>query len=209
MTQPVSCFYYPNKMGQILLRGMEEILGQTGINAVLNQSAHPYLINNYPPNNLERQFKFSDISKINATLEEIYGVRGGQGLAIRSGRACFKYGLREFVPDSGSANLEFRLLPLNYKILQGANLLAGLFNTYSDQRVQVEDKENYILWHTQHCPICWQRRADRPACHLMVGTFQEALFWLSGGKYFIVEEILCIARGDSTCTFRIDKSPLE
>jgi predicted hydrocarbon binding protein len=43
----------------------------------------------------------------------------------------------------------------------------------------------------------------------MVGTFQEALFWLSGGKYFIVEEILCIAKGDSTCTFRIDKSPLE
>ena len=209
MTQPASPFYYPNKMGQILLRGMEEIIGKNGINAVLNQSERSYLINNYPPNNLERQFKFSDISNINASLEEIYGIRGAQGVAIRSGRACFKHGLREFVPDSSSTDLEFRLLPLNNKIWQGANLLAEFFNKYSDQQVGVENKEDHLLWHIHRCPVCWKRRADRPACHLIVGALQEALFWLSGGKYFIVEEILCIAKGDPTCTFRIDKTPLE
>lgn len=209
MTHSSSSYYYPNKLGQIFLRGMEEILGKNGMNAVLNQSRRSHLINNYPPNNLERGFSFNDISKIHATLEEIYGKRGGQGLALRSGRACFKYGLREFVPAGSQAEVEFRLLPLNAKIRNGAKLFADIFNKYSDQSVWAEDKEDHLLWHVERCPICWQRHADSPICHLVVGALQEALFWVSSGKYFNVEEVLCIARGDATCTFRIDKTPLE
>jgi predicted hydrocarbon binding protein len=29
------------------------------------------------------------------------------------------------------------------------------------------------------------------------------------GKYFNVEETLCIAKGDATCTIDIDKEPLD
>jgi hypothetical protein len=37
---------------------------------------------------------------------------------------------------------------------------------------------------------------------------QEALFWLSGGKVFNVEEKTCIAAGDETCTIVIDQTPM-
>jgi predicted hydrocarbon binding protein len=209
MTKPASEYFYPNKMGRIILQSIEEILGHNGINAVLNQSRRSNLINNYPPNNLERQFSFQHISAIYAALEEMYGPRGGQGLAIRSGRVCFKYGLREFGSAIGFSDQAFRLLPLQTKIREGAMILADAFNQYSDQLVRLEEGEDHYLWHIERCPICWRRNADVPICHAAVGTLQEALFWVSGGKYFNLEEILCIARGDTTCTIRIDKDPVE
>ena len=43
-------YYYPNKMGRIILLAMEEILGKNGINAVLNHTELNHWINHYPPN---------------------------------------------------------------------------------------------------------------------------------------------------------------
>jgi ribosomal protein S27AE len=42
-----------------------------------------------------------------------------------------------------------------------------------------------------------------------VGFLQEAFYWVSGGKYFLVEEKNCIACGDSTCTIVIDQAPMN
>jgi predicted hydrocarbon binding protein len=50
---------------------------------------------------------------------------------------------------------------------------------------------------------------DSPCCQLNVGLLQETLFWVSGGKYFMVEETSCIANGDQTCTIHLSRQPLE
>jgi predicted hydrocarbon binding protein len=42
-----------------------------------------------------------------------------------------------------------------------------------------------------------------------VGILQEALYWVSGGKFFNVEETHCIAAGDNACLIEIDKQPIE
>jgi predicted hydrocarbon binding protein len=42
-----------------------------------------------------------------------------------------------------------------------------------------------------------------------VGILQEALYWVSSGKSFQVEEITCIAQGDPKCTIAVDKQPLK
>lgn len=209
MTESASQYFYPNKMGRIILQTIEEISGHNGLNAVLNQSRQSQLINNYPPNNLERQFSFQNISAIYTALEELYGPRGGQGVAIRCGRVSFKYFLREFGPDIGLSDPEFRLLPPHNKIREGLTILANAFNQSSDQSVRVEETDANYLWHIERCPICWGRHSNSPVCHGVVGMLQEALYWVSGSKFFNVEESLCIARGDPACTFRIDKDPLE
>jgi len=209
MTVPANPYYYPNKMGRIILQAIEEILGHNGLNAVLNQSRQSHLINTYPPNNLERLFSFQSISAIYAALEEMYGPRGGQGVAIRCGRVSFKYILRELGPEIGLSDPAFRLLPPRTKILEGLTILANAFNQSSDQSVRVEETQADYLWHIERCPICWERHSTAPVCHAEVGMLQEALYWVSSGKYYYVEEILCIARGDATCTIRIDKDPLE
>jgi predicted hydrocarbon binding protein len=208
-TQAGQRYNYPNKMGRIILLAMEEIMGRNGVNAVLNLAKLRRLINNYPPNNFDRQFAFEDVGAIQQALEDMYGPRGGRGLALRAGRACFKYGLKEFGPVLGIADLAFRLLPLNMKLKVGAEVFADTFNKYTDQRVRLTDDEDQIYWHIERCPICWGRKSDIPCCHLAVGILQESLYWVSGGKNFSVQETSCIARGDEACTVVIEKRPLD
>jgi len=135
-------FFYPNKIGRIILLAMEEIMGRNGVNAVLNLSKLPHLINNYPPNNFDRHFRFEDVGSIHQALDDMYGPRGGRGLALRSGRACFKYGLKEFGPVLGIADLAFRLLPLPMKLKVGAEVFAETFNKYTDQVVRLSDEQD-------------------------------------------------------------------
>ena len=211
-------YYYPNRMGRILLLAMEEILGRGGVNAVLNLANLPAYINNYPPYNQDRDFSFEHISLLQIGLERAYGPRTGRGLAQRVGRASFKYGLREFGPELGLTDLAFRLLPLQAKLKAGSEAFAALFNKSTDQRVHLERDEKAIYWHIDCCPLCWERRtagdstsvqSNGPCCHLAVGLLQEALYWISGGKYFEVEEEKCIACGDSTCTIVINQTPMS
>ena len=209
-------YYYPNRMGRILLLAMEEILGHSGVNAVLNFADLSNYINNYPPHNLERAFSFTTISRLQTGLEKAYGPRSGHGLAQRVGRASFKYGLREFGPELGLTDLAFRLLPLPAKMKAGTEAFAALFNNFSDQRVRLDRDEKFIYWHIERCPLCWDRvrqelpsSTDGPCCHMAVGLLQEALYWLSAGKYFEVMEEKCIACGDSTCTILINQTPMS
>ena len=201
-------YYYPNKMVRIVLLAMEEVMGRNGVNAVLNLAKLRHLVNNFPPNNFDRQVTFEEMGALMRSLDEMYGPRGGRGLALRAGRACFKYGLKEFGPVLGIADLAFRLLPLNMKMKVGAEVFAELFHKFSDQVVTLTEEEDRYLWHIVRCPICWGRKSEAPCCHLAVGILQESLYWVSGGKNFSVQETACIARGDDACTIVIDKKPL-
>lgn len=202
-------FYFPNKMGRIILLSLEEVIGRNGVNAVLNLAGLQHLINNYPPNNFDLSFRFDDLGGMHQALDTMYGPRAGRGLALRAGRACFQHGLREFGSVLGISDLAFRLLPLKMKIKVGIETCAELINNYSDQVVELEEKSDMFYWHTERCPVCWGRVTDAPCCHLAVGVLQESLFWVSGGKYFMVEEVSCIAQGDQTCTFHIARQPLD
>jgi len=207
-TQTKNGFFYPNKMGRIILLSLEEIVGPNAVRAILGQAGLTYYVGKYPANNLKKQFKFNDLSQILVALEQLFGPRGGRGVALRSGRVCFKYGLREFGPMLGFSDLAFRLSPLETKLQAGVEIFADIFNQFSDQRVRVEVGDEQILWHIDRCPVCWNRHADSPVCHLAVGILQESLYWVSGGKVFTVEEVSCTARGDPTCSILIEKQPL-
>lgn len=201
-------FFYPQKMGRLIFIGMEEVIGTSGVDAVLRLASLEQFVQNYPPVTGERVFPFTTVSLLQSTLEQVYGPRGGRGLALRVGRACFKYGLKEYGSMLGLTEMAFRLLSLPTKLHTGTKTFADLFNKHTDQKVFVEEIDNKILWRIERCPLCWERKADEPVCHLAVGLLQEALYWLSGGKVFNVEETTCIARGDATCTIMIDQTPL-
>ena len=199
-------FFYPQKMGQIILLGMEEVMGRNGLASVLHLASLDSLLQNDPS---EGAFSFETVSGIQNALEQAYGPRGGRGIALRAGRACFKYGLKEYGSSLGLTEMAFRLLPLPTKLHAGAKAFADLFNQHTGQRVRIEEQENQILWHIDQCPLCWERHAKEPVCHLAVGLLQESLYWLSGGKIFDVEESACIARGDPACTIVIEKTPIS
>ena len=93
---PPSGLYYPNKFALITLDAFEQVMGKNGLNAILNLAHLSQLIDNYPPDNLNKEFDFAYYTAINIALEEMYGPRGGRGLALRAGRALFADALRNF-----------------------------------------------------------------------------------------------------------------
>lgn len=204
-----SGLYYPNKIVRIYLMAMEEVMGKGGINAVLNLAKLSDWIDNYPPNNLNREIDFADFTAINVAIEEMYGPRGGRGLALRAGRASFAHGLSEFGALVGVGELAFKVVPLGTKLKVGLRAMAETFTKFSDQTSWVEEDGDRFIYTIGVCPVCWGRSTDRPVCHAAVGILQEGLRWVSGGKDFRVEQFECRAKGDEHCRFSIFKKPLN
>ncbi|NTU63655.1 MAG: 4-vinyl reductase [Chloroflexi bacterium] len=207
-TIPLSGLYYPNKMTRIFLLAMEEIMGKNGLNAVLNMSKLPELIDNYPPDDLGKEFDFAKFTALNAALEEMYGPRGGRGLALRGGRASFARGLQGFGALAGVGDLAFKVLPLGAKLKMGLPAMAGIFTQVSDQISRVEEKDDHFEYFIDRCPVCWGRKTDKAVCHVAMGVLQEGLRWVSGGKEFRVDEVNCIATGHVSCVFHVYKEPI-
>jgi predicted hydrocarbon binding protein len=206
---PKSGLYYPNKFGLITIKALEEVMGKNGLNAILNLAGLSQYVDNYPPDNLEKQFDFADLSSINIALEEMYGPRGGRGLALRAGRATFADALRNFGALAGAGDLAFKVLPLQAKMRIGIPAMAKIFSQVSDQHSTVEERENEFVYTIHKCPVCQGRSGvDKPVCFIAVGLLQEGLKWVSGGNEFRVNESRCIGLGDDVCEFIIQKEPI-
>jgi predicted hydrocarbon binding protein len=207
---PKSGYYNTNKFARIALQAYEEVMGKNGLNAILNLAGLSNLIDNYPPDNLERQFDFADYTAIHVGLEEMYGPRGGRGLALRAGRATFSDVLKDYGALAGVSDLAFKVLPLQTKIRIGLPAAARIFSQVSDQQTTVDETDDAFIWTIHRCPTCWTRKgADRPVCYISTGLLQAMLTWVSGGLVFRVNESKCCAVGDAVCEFVIQKEPIS
>ncbi len=205
---PRSGLYYPNKVARIYLQAMEEVMGRNGVSAILNLAGLEAWIDNYPTDSLERAVDFADFSAINGALEDMYGPRGGRGLARRSAWATFDAVLRNFGALAGVGDLAFKVLPLPTKLKIGLPSMARVFSQISDQKSTVEEEDSAYIYTIHKCPVCWGRTSEKPCCYAAVGLLEEALRWVSGGQDFKVAETRCIAMGDEVCEFRVEKEPV-
>lgn len=203
-----SGYYYPNKFARIYLMAMEEIMGKNGLNAILNLAGLQEYIGNYPPDNLEKEFDFAYYTALQVALEEMYGPRGGRGLALRAGRASFAEGLKGFGALAGVGDLAFKVLPLPQKLKIGLPAMANILTQFSDQISHVHEEDDKFTYTLERCPMCWKRTADRPVCYAGQGLLQEGLRWVSGGHEFKVDMATCIAKGDDMGRYVIFKEPI-
>lgn len=197
-----------NLVEQGLLNALHEIVGSQGLLDLLNHTVQPNHGVHQPYSKSNFILDNESTSHLQIALEEIYGTQCGRGLAIRSGRAFFNQMLRAYADDYGLNEPAFRLLPLQRKTFTGLTKLAQIFNQHTHQHVTVEQAEHFY-WRVESCPLCWGRQAAQPICHLTIGLLQEAMYWISAGHQYRVEEITCIAMGDPACTYRILARPIE
>ena len=178
-----SGYYYPNKFARLAMNAMVDIMGRPGFNAVLNLGGLPNFIDNFPPDNLEKGFDFVDFTALMVTLEDMYGQRGGRSLALRAGRAVFAGGLRSFGALAGVGDLAFKVLPLNAKLKVGVPAMANIFSQFSDQISNVyEEGGDKIIYTLERCPMCWNRKVDKPVCYMGQGRLWCHRAWRQGGK---------------------------
>jgi hypothetical protein len=210
MPHAKSDFYYPNKFARLTIEAFEEIMGKNGLNAILNLAQLSQYLNDYPPDNLEKGFDFADYTALMVALEDMYGPRGGRGLALRAGRAVFAGGLRAFGALAGVGDLAFKVLPMNAKLRIGVPAMANIFSQFSDQVSNVyEEGSDRIIYTMERCALCWNRKSDKPVCFMGQGLLQEGLRWVSGGHEFKVDMATCIAKGDDMGRFVIYKEPIS
>jgi predicted hydrocarbon binding protein len=205
-----SGFYYPNKLGLIALRSLEEVMGRNGLRTILNLAGLSRYVDSYPPDNLNKEVDFAEISAIGQALETMYGPRGGRGLALKAGRATFPGTLSQFGALVGVADLASSVLPLHAKLRIGLGAFAQIFARLTDQRTGVVERGGDFVWTIYQCPYCWGRREEQqPVCYTATGLLQESLRWLSGVREFRVQETACIAMGDEACAFLIHQEPMS
>ena len=205
---PRSGLYYPNRVARIYIQAIEDVMGKNGLNAVLNLAGLSHLVDSYPPDTLERAFDFADFSSLNGALEDMYGPRGGRGLALRAGRAAFASALKNFGALAGVGDLAFKILPMSVKLKIGIPAMARVFSQLSDQLSKVQETHAEFVYTIHRCPTCWGRRGDKPLCHAGAGLLLEGLKWVSGGHEFRVVETQCVAVGNPMCVYVIQKQPL-
>jgi hypothetical protein len=185
-----------------MLEGAREIIGQAGVNAVLNRAQV-----------LHRQYaKANDLvantGDIQTALEDLYGLRGGRGVALRSGRVSFDQLLRMDGKEMGLMELNYRMLPSQARIFMGLQLLADKISSMMANAITVEDGTDAWQWRMTADVQLGQERGMRSSCHFLVGFLQEYLMWASGGKYHHVQEVECGIGEEQTCMIRLEKNSL-
>lgn len=206
---PKSGLYYPYKFARIAILALKEVMGQNGVNAILNLANLSHLIDSLPPDTLERKFDFADFSAISGALEDMFGARGGRSLALRAGRATFEDALRNFGALAGVGDLAFKVLPQSIKLRIGLPAMAKIFSQASDQLSTVVEKPDQFIYTIHRCPVCWGRHTEKPACNYANGLLQASLKWVSGGNEFRVMQATAKSCGDENCQFIIPKEPIS
>lgn len=206
--QPAN-LYYPNRLVRTFFIAMDDVLGQHGLHTLLELSELSHLIDQTPDTSMDRTFDYACIASMNQALEDLYGIRGGRGMALRIGRVAFAKGWRNFGVMNAMKDPAFRVLPLAHRVELSIRALVGIFTHFCDQYswVEVTDK-NYLL-KTRCSSMAWGRESDRPACHIIVGMIQECLSWATNGYEFNTREVECCAKGDEHCSFRVERMPLN
>ncbi len=192
-----------------MLEGVQEIIGRAGVYATFNTAHLAHLLPADAGARLEPEFTQEELSSLLLALVTLYGPRGGHGVAQRSGRASFKYLLRQYGDTMGLTSLEYRLLPSAGRIKAGLEALSKALSSFCDGTVELAEEPQSWIWKYCDCPWCFHRTEDAPGCHFTVGLLQEFLSWASGGRMYHVTEIECIANGGKTCTIRIDRQPFD
>lgn len=207
MLEP-SGLYYPNRFARLFLEAIDEVMGKQGLNTLLSMAGLEQYIDNLPPDNLTKQFDFAYVAAISQALEDMYGARGGRGIALRIGRATFSRGLKDFGVMAGMKAPAFKALPMPKRVQMGVSALAALFRTFTDQYTTFEEVDDHYLIHVEISPMAWGRGIEQPVSHALTGIIQEAMRWASDGYEFVVFELPRNDADEDDYKFRVNKTPI-
>jgi predicted hydrocarbon binding protein len=197
----------PSGALRLLFLSIEEVMGKDGIKAVLNGAKLSAYINNYPENTLEHGVTFGEYGRVEQAVEDFLGPRGARAILIRVGRELFRYSLREQSALLGIAGNALKNMPLispqaKMKIL--LQQIVGAANKTVNQPARLEeDAENFYVVIDQ-CMCQWRPKHEKPCCLVTVGTFSEAMKWLTD-RPVEVKEITCLNNGADACRYQIPK----
>ena len=193
-----------NKGFRVILLGIEDVVGKSGIETILRKAQLPQYINNYPPSDENRGgHKLEYQTQVNRALFDIYGARGARAILQRVGRGRAKNALEENGAIANAVRIATRLLPRRMKVKLALDSAAREYSKQLETSILIEDDGEFLYWQDPHCGNCINWQSAQPVCFTGVGFVQGLLAWLLEDENFKVEEIACHAKGDPACRHRI------
>lgn len=202
-------FFYPNNMGRVLLLALQDVLLSDGYSDLLKTAGQSHFTHKLPGDSWTKEFNFNNISNLNQALEQLYGPRGGRRLALQAGQKFFELGWGASGKLAGLSDVALKARTLQEKLRIGLSSIARLFSEVSDQTTWIEEQAKQFEYHVGACPVCWNRKVEKPICFHTVGFLQGSLRWFSSGLEFRIRQTSCTARGENHCVFRIDSEPIK
>ena len=198
--------YIPNSLMHITLHAVRDIIGNNGLNTVLNKADLNKYRDNFPPNDEKLEILGTDFSKIIGSIIEIFGEKGARPILYNAGRRGFQVTMEKNPGMIGFVELGLKLLSKRKRLekvfkvgAEGTNKLFG-----ENQRFYVSD-EGFVC-ELYDCYWCKGLKSEGPICFGEVGLDAEVAKWATGDEYD-VKEVLCRAKGDDVCKIVISLQP--
>jgi predicted hydrocarbon binding protein len=198
--------YIPNSMIYITLLTIKDIIGDNGLNTVLNRADLNKYRDNFPPNNEKLEVLGSEFAGIIGGIIDIFGERGARPILYNAGRRGFQVAMEKNPAMFGFVGLGLKLLSKRKRIekvfkvgAEGTNKVFG-----ENQRFYVSD-EGFVC-ELFDCYWCKGLTSEGPICFGEVGLDAEVAKWATGDEYD-VKEVLCRAKGDDVCKIVISPEP--
>jgi hypothetical protein len=188
----------PDKLSinQILLSSAQEIFGEGDV------------CTNFSQNGLEFEHNGAHtIEKFQSYLQKQCGCTGGRGAAILAGRSMFNTILRCAGESLGWFDSNFCMLPLSQRLKKGLQNLARQWGKMNHKEITLQEMDDHWLWVQSMPPF--QSASAGHCCDLTVGLLQEFTSWLSGGKFFDVQEIPPVDEVGTTRFIKVSKRALD
>jgi predicted hydrocarbon binding protein len=192
-----------NLVTECVLEGVKEVIGPEAFEAVLDEARLPHLNASGAT-----EFNAADIQRLQAVCVDRYGSLSARGMALRSGQSSFSYFLKQFGQTAGFEELNFRLLPPKRRIFSGLQRIADVFAAQCGLKISATAEGS--RWIVEYAAADEDSSAEAEIpCGFIFGLLKEYLIWISGGKFFAIQETRCRANGDAACRFEIDQRPLD
>ena len=198
--------YIPNSMMHITLITVQDIIGENGLNTILNNADLKKYRDNFPPNDEKLEVLGSELTVIIGSIVDVFGEKGARAIFYNLGRRAFQVVLEKNPAMFGFVGLGLKLLSKRKRLEKIFSIgAAGTNKVFGEnQRFYVTD-EGFVC-ELFDCYWCKGLKSDGPICSGEVGLDAEVAKWATGDEHEVTE-VLCRAKGDDVCKFVISFEP--
>lgn len=195
------------------LETIQTIVGSNGLKSILNYAGLQKYVDNFPPDNDEREIAVEELLSIDRSLLELFGGKGARGLQLRAGREFARIAIGKRPAIEKAVRLAARFLPETMKmrlVLEkwGEEIEKREPSQVYKPRIELQEEKDYFIYIDKDQYAREGLTSQTPACNGYVGILEYLMEWITGHNHD-VEEINCRAMGHSADVFRISKPHRE
>lgn len=180
--------------------GINDILGNNGAKILFRDAGLSHIYETPPDYNWEPCMTIPDQAKIYTGVADLVGLNGAIGIWRRIGYTTMKY-----ADEIGHVMDAYK----DHEGWEKFQKVMELFCAASGKGKIVVHDDGSVAFDCFDCLLCVEYRTgvpqERAVCSLFEGVVQYAADFAWGKRTYSSREIKCMAKGDDTCYFVVEK----